>query len=106
VIDFLLSLASLARLSSSGIMKLSTTLCFALVITLCYFATVDSTPIQKSDVSESKKEVGRQSGPVVSPAVPGGGDDDDDDDGKAAVFMAFYCFGSLFFCVYFFNLIR
>lgn len=77
VIDFL---PSLLRFSSCGIMKLSTTLCFALVITLCYFATVDSTPIQKNDVSENKKEVGRQSGPVVSPPVPG--DTDDDDDGK------------------------
>lgn len=63
-------------------MKLSTTLCFALVITLCYFfATVDSTPIQKNDVSETDKEVARQSGPVVSPPIPGeSGDDDDDDD--------------------------
>lgn len=63
-------------------MKISTTLCLALVITLCYFATVNSTPIQKNDVSEENKEVARQSGPVVSPAVPGDSGDDDDDDGK------------------------
>lgn len=60
-------------------MKLSTTLCLALVITLCYFATVNSTPIQKNDVSEENKEVARQSGPVVSPPVPGDSGDDDDD---------------------------
>jgi hypothetical protein len=61
-------------------MKLSTTLCLALVITLCYFVTVDSTPISKNDVSETKKEVGRQSGPIVSPPIPGESADDDDDD--------------------------
>lgn len=62
-------------------MKISTTLCLALVITLCYFVSVDSTPIQKNDVSEQDKEVARQSGPVVSPPIPGeSGDDDDDDD--------------------------
>lgn len=72
-------------------MKLSTTLCLALVITLCYFATVNSTPIQKNDVSEQSKEAARQSGPVVSPAVPGESedseedDDDDDDDGKLLI---------------------
>jgi hypothetical protein len=60
-------------------MKLSTTLCLALVITLCYFATVNSTPIQKNDVSEENKEVARQSGPIVSPPVPGESGDDDDD---------------------------
>lgn len=67
-------------------MRLSTTLCFALVVALCYFATVDSTPIQKNDVSENDKEVARQSGPIVSPPIPGESadddDDDDDDDGR------------------------
>lgn len=64
-------------------MKLSTTLCLALVVVLCYLVTVESSPIQKDDVSEKKNEVAaRQSGPVVSPAVPGDDDDDDDDDGK------------------------
>lgn len=62
-------------------MKLSTTLCLALVVALCYLITVDSSPI--ADVAETKKEVvARQSGPVVSPAVPGEADDDDDDDGN------------------------
>lgn len=68
-------------------MKISTTLCLALVITLCYFVSVDSTPIQKNDVYEQDKEtaIARQSGPIVSPPVPGESgddDDDDDDDGK------------------------
>jgi hypothetical protein len=62
-------------------MKLSTTLCLALVVAMCYLVTVESSPIQKDDVSESKKEVARQSGPVVSPDIPGQADDDDDDDG-------------------------
>lgn len=62
-------------------MKLSTTLCLALVVTLCYLVTVESGPI--SEVTEAKNEVsGRQSGPVVSPAIPGEADDDDDDDGE------------------------
>lgn len=61
-----------------NIMKLSTTLCLALVIALCYFVTVDASPIQE----DAKKEVAaRQNGPVVSPAIPGETDDDDDDDG-------------------------
>lgn len=67
-------------------MKLSTTLCLALVITLCYFATVNSTPIQKNDVSEENKEVARQSGPVVSPAIPGDSGDDDDDGMHLTIF--------------------
>lgn len=58
-------------------MKFSTTLCLALVVALCYLVTVESSPIQ--DVSETKKEVGRQTGAVVSPPVPGETDDDDDD---------------------------
>lgn len=63
-------------------MKLSTTLCLALVVALCYLVTVESGPI--SEVSEKKNEVsGRQSGPIVSPAVPGEAEDDDDDDGKS-----------------------
>lgn len=67
-------------------MKLSTTICLALVVALCYLVTVESSPIQKDDVSEKKNEVtARQSGPVVSPAVPGDADDDDDDDGKAFI---------------------
>lgn len=72
-------------------MRLSTTLCFALVVALCYFATVDSTPIQKNDVSEGDKEVARQSGPIQSPAVPGDSDDDDDDDddGKEQIILLF-----------------
>jgi hypothetical protein len=58
-------------------MKLSTTLCLALVVALCYLVTIDASPIQSDD---AKKEVAaRQSGPVVSPAVPGDTDDDDDD---------------------------
>ena len=64
-------------------MKLSTTVCLALTITLCYLVTVNASPIVQNDskdVAESKKEVGRQSGPVVSPAIPGDADDDDDDD--------------------------
>jgi hypothetical protein len=60
-------------------MKLPTTLCLALVVALCYLVTVDASPIQSDD---AKKEVARQSGPIVSPAVPGDADDDDDDDGK------------------------
>lgn len=67
---------------TENIMKLSTTICLALVVALCYLVTVESSPIQKDDVSEKKNEVARQSGPIVSPAVPGGSDDDDDDDGK------------------------
>ena len=63
-------------------MRLSTTLCFALVIAFCYLATVESTPIQKNDVTENEKEVARQSGPIQSPAVPGDSGDDEDDDGK------------------------
>jgi hypothetical protein len=60
-------------------MKLSTTLCLALVIALCYLVTVDASPIQNED---AKKEVSaRQNGPVVSPAIPGEAEDDDDDDG-------------------------
>jgi hypothetical protein len=59
-------------------MKISTTLCLALVVTLCYFVTVNSTPIQKNDVSEQNKEVARQSGPVVSPPIPGESSTDDD----------------------------
>lgn len=49
---------------------------------LCYLVTVESSPIQKDDVSQKKNEVARQSGPVVSPAIPGDADDDDDDDGN------------------------
>lgn len=60
-------------------MKLSTALCLALVISLCYFATVNSTPIQKNDVTEENKEMARQTGPVVSPPVPGESIDDEDD---------------------------
>lgn len=56
----------------------STTLCLALAIALCYLVVVESSPIQ-NDVHESKKEVARQSGPIVSPPIPGGSDDDDDD---------------------------
>ena len=60
-------------------MKLSTTLCLALVITLCYLITVDASPIQNED---AKNEVAaRQSGSVVSPPIPGDSGDDDDDDG-------------------------
>jgi hypothetical protein len=65
-------------------MKL-TTLCLALVVALCYLVTVESSPIQ----NDAKKEVGaRQSGPVVSPPVPGedADDDDDDDDGRKIFF--------------------
>jgi hypothetical protein len=60
-------------------MKLSATLCLALAVALCYLATVESSPIQKDDVAKTKKELARQSGPVVSPDVPGQTDDDDDD---------------------------
>jgi hypothetical protein len=67
-------------------MKLSTTVCLALVITLCYLVSVDSTPI-KNDVDESKKEVARQSGPVVSPPVPGESADDDDDGEKIFIYF-------------------
>ena len=65
-------------------MKLSTTLCLALAVALCYLVTVESSPVQIGDILQQKKEVARQSGPVVSPAVPGDTDedDDDDDDGK------------------------
>lgn len=65
-------------------MKLSTTLCLALVVALCYLVTVDASPIQSE---EKKNEVsGRQTGPVVSPPVPGETDeDDDDDDGRASM---------------------
>ena len=56
----------------------STTLCLALAVALCYLVVVESSPIQ-TDVAESEKEVGRQSGPIVSPAIPGDSDDDDDD---------------------------
>lgn len=56
----------------------STTLCLALAVALCYLVVVESSPIQ-TDVSDPQKEVARQSGPIVSPAVPGGSDDDDDD---------------------------
>jgi len=62
-------------------MKLTTTLCLALAIALCYFVTTDASPVKTDDVAQSKKEVAaRQSGPIVSPAVPGETDDDDDDD--------------------------
>lgn len=61
-------------------MKLSTTLCLALVIALCYFVSVDSSPIQKDEIAKTKTAVsGRQSGPVVDPPIAG---DDDDDDGE------------------------
>lgn len=60
-------------------MKL-TTLCLALAVALCYLVVVESSPIQ-ADVSESEKQVARQSGPIVSPPIPG--ESDDDDDGKA-----------------------
>ena len=60
-------------------MKLSTTLCLALVIALCYLVTVDASPIQSED---AKNEVAaRQNGPIVSPGIPGDSGDDDDDDG-------------------------
>lgn len=72
-------------------MKLSTTLCLALVIAMCYFVTVESNPIAKDD---KKNEVAsRQSGPIQSPPVPGedesdedDDDDDDDDDGTMNFF--------------------
>lgn len=61
-------------------MKLSTTLCLALVVAMCYFVTVESSPISKD---EKKTDIAsRQSGPVVSPPIPGESEDDDDDDGK------------------------
>lgn len=60
-------------------MKLTTTVCLALAVVLCYLVTAEASPIQKDDVAGSKTEVaGRQSGPIVSPAVPGEADDDDD----------------------------
>lgn len=60
-------------------MNLSTTLCLALAVALCYLVTVDAGPVK--DVDEASKHLkARQSGPVVSPAIPGGSDDDDDDD--------------------------
>jgi hypothetical protein len=62
-------------------MKLSTTLCLALVVAMCYFVTVESSPISKD---EKKTDIAsRQSGPIQSPPIPGeSADDDDDDDGK------------------------
>lgn len=60
-------------------MKLSTTLCLALAVAVCYLVTVDAGPVK--DVAQSKTELtARQSGPVVSPPIPGDSDDDDDDD--------------------------
>lgn len=58
-------------------MKLPTAVCLALVIALCYLVTVEASPIQKDD--EKTEVAARQSGPIVSPPVPGGSDDDDDD---------------------------
>lgn len=58
-------------------MKLSATLCLALAVVLCYLVTVESSPIQKDD--EKTEVTARQSGPIVSPAIPGDSEDDDDD---------------------------
>lgn len=59
-------------------MKLSTTVCLALAVVLCYLVIADASPIQKEDGSKTEVAA-RQSGPIVSPAVPGETDDDDDD---------------------------
>lgn len=66
-------------------MKLTTTVCFALCVALCYLYTASASPIQTVDeAKEQSKAVGRQSGPVVSPGAgqidPDDEDDDDDDD--------------------------
>lgn len=60
-------------------MKLSATLCLALVIAMCYFVTVESSPIAKDD-KKNEVAASRQSGPIQSPAVPGDDDDSDEDD--------------------------
>lgn len=76
-------------------MKLSTTLCLALVVAMCYL--VESSPVKTDGVTQTEKEIARQSGPIVSPPVPGGSDDDDDDDGSTffSVFANYFIYQSL-----------